>query len=210
MDRPDLVVLDTGPSAGSSLVDLLSDAGLTGSNVLLVASDERFAVEAIQLRMCGYVTRPIDRTAFLQALEWAKIQIHRKNIEEQSERFFFLAEGGEHRRGVADRLMVKSRGHIHVVKLEDIDWIEANAGYFWIHTGGKKHLLRGKMKSLEENLPEDRFVRIHRSLIVNIDRIQELQHHTRGEYNVILNDGTKLSMSRGYRNRLFSVFVKAS
>lgn len=207
---PDLVVFDTGPASSSLLSELVGDLTELGCGILVVAPDERFALEAHQLRVWGYVTRPLVPEAFYRALEGAKTQVRRKALEELS----VTAHGGlgrpEQHRGVPGRLMVKSRDHIHVVKVDNIDWIEANAGYYWIHTQGKKHLLRGKMKRLEESLPDDRFVRIHRSLIVNIDRIQELQHVARGEYHAILNDGTKLSVSRNYRTKLFSAFARAS
>jgi len=207
---PDLVLFDTGPASSSLLSDLIGDLTELGCGILVVAPDGHFALEAHQLRVWGYVTRPLLAEAFYQALEGAKIQVRRKVIEEKA----VAANGGlgrpDQHRAVPGRLMVKSRDHIHVVKVDNIDWIEANAGYYWIHTQGKKHLLRGKMKRLEESLPDDRFVRIHRSLIVNIDRIQELQHVARGEYHAILNDGTKLSVSRNYRTKLFSAFSRAS
>ena len=206
----DLLILDTGPAPESSLQEMLDDLSSPSSSVMIVAPDERYAVEAYQLRICGYVTRPLVPENFFRALEWAKIQVRRKAIEEQSQQMLLLAGAGEPRRTTPDRLMVRSRNHIHLIRIDDIDWIEANAGYSWIHTQGKKYLLRGKMKCLEESLPDDQFVRIHRSLIVNIDRIRELQHISRGEYHAILGDGTKLSVSRNYRSRLFSVFVKAS
>lgn len=207
---PDLVVFDTGPTSASPLSDLVGDLATLGCGILVVAPDERFALEAHQLRVWGYVTRPLVPEEFIRALEWAKIQVRRKSIEERSETMQDGVGRSGQRRPVAGRLMVKSRDHIHVVKVDNIDWIEADAGYYWIHTQGKKHLLRGKMKWLEESLPDDQFVRIHRSLIVNIDRIEELQHVSHGEYHAVLNDGTKLSVSRNYRGKLFSAFARAS
>ena len=194
---PDLIVVDTGSTSQSSLVEILGDLTTLPSGLLVIAPDERFAVEAYQLRVCGYVTKPLVPEKFSDALEWAKIQIRRKEIEQRNEH-------------PPERLMVKSRNHIHLIRIDDIDWIEANAGHSWIHAQGKKYLLRGKMKCLEESLPYNRFVRIHRSLIVNVDRIRELQQIARGEYHAILGDGTTLAVSRSYRSKLFSVFVKAS
>lgn len=207
---PDLVVFDTGPASSNLLSDLVGDLTELGCGILVVAPDERFALEAHHLRVWGYVTRPLVPEEFFQALEGAKVQVRRKAIEEQSGRAQVRPGRSDRHHGLPARLMVKSRDHIHVVKVDNIDWIEADAGYYWIHTQGKKHLLRGKMKWLEESLPDDRFVRIHRSLIVNIDRIQELQHVARGEYHAILNDGTKLSVSRNYRGKLFSAFARGS
>lgn len=207
---PDLVIFDTGAASESLLSELIGELTELGCGILVVAPDGRYALEAHQLRVWGYVTRPLLPEAFFRALEGAKIQVRRKAIEEHSGSAHGALGRADQPRGIPGRLMVKSRDHIHVVKVDSIDWIEADAGYYWIHTQGKKHLLRGKMKWLEESLPDDRFVRIHRSLIVNIDRIQELQHIARGEYHAILNDGTKLSVSRNYRSKLFSAFARAT
>jgi len=207
---PDLLIVDTGAALASSLEELLGDLTRSRAAILVVAPDERYALEAHQLHVCSYLTRPLGPEPFSQALDWAKVQIRRRSIEEQSLRLLVPNDAGGPRRVARERLMVKSHNHIHLIKLDDIDWIEANAGYSWIHAQGKKLLLRGKMKCLEENLPGDRFVRIHRSLIVNIDRIRELQQVARGEYHAILGDGTQLTVSRSYRGRLFSAFGKAS
>jgi two-component system LytT family response regulator len=89
-----------------------------------------------------------------------------------------------------------------LVKAEDLDWVEAADNYVNLHVGKESHLLRETMNSLEGRLPADRFVRISRSVIVNLDRIKELQPLFHGEYAVILRDGTRVTLSRGYRDRL--------
>jgi two-component system LytT family response regulator len=108
------------------------------------------------------------------------------------------------------RLMVKTAGRINFLRTEEIDYIEADRDYVRIHNGGRKHLLREKISKLEQQLPGDRFLRIHRSTIVNIDRIKEMQPLCYGEYSVILHDGTRLTLSRSFRERVFSRLVTAA
>lgn len=88
------------------------------------------------------------------------------------------------------------------IRAEEIDWIEADGYYARLHVGGKSHLLRETLTKLEAQLDRNRFLRIHRSTIVNLERIRELQAQSHGEFTVVLSDGTQLKLSRGYRDRL--------
>jgi two-component system LytT family response regulator len=103
----------------------------------------------------------------------------------------------------ASRLLVKSGGRISFLRSEDIDWVEAQGDYVRLHTNGKKHMMREKISRLEVQLPDQRFIRIHRSTIVNIDRIKEMQPLCYGDYAVILLDGTRLTLSRSFRQHVF-------
>jgi two-component system LytT family response regulator len=108
-----------------------------------------------------------------------------------------------------DRILLKSSGEIYFLKAEEIDWIEAEGDYMKFHVAGKTHLLRETMARLETRLDPKRFIRIHRSTIVNIDRVRKLSPSFVGEYAVILQDGTKLKLSRGYHDRLASLLKSA-
>jgi len=101
-----------------------------------------------------------------------------------------------------ERLVIKSGGRIYFLETNEIDWIEAEGNYVSVHSGKKSHLLRETISSLESQLDPRKFVRIHRSSIVRIDRIQELQPWFHGEYRVILQNGTQLTLSRNYRDKL--------
>jgi two-component system LytT family response regulator len=101
-----------------------------------------------------------------------------------------------------DRIMVKTAGRIYFVRTVDIDWCEAAGNYVRLHIGQQQHLVRGTMTHIEADLDPTQFVRIHRSAIVNVDRIQELQPSFSGEYVVLLRGGTRLTLSRGYRGTL--------
>ena len=110
----------------------------------------------------------------------------------------------------ASRILVKSGGRISFLRSEDIDWIEAQGDYVRIHTNGKKHMMREKISRLERQLPDQKFIRIHRSTIVNIDRIREMQPLSYGDYAVILLDGTRLTLSRSYRQHVFQRITSAA
>ena len=108
------------------------------------------------------------------------------------------------------RLLVKSSGRIAFLRSEEIDWIEAQGDYVRLHTNGKKHMMREKISRLESQLPAQRFIRIHRSTIVNIDRIREMQPLSYGDYAVLLLDGTRLTLSRSYRQHVFRRLTSAA
>ena len=101
-----------------------------------------------------------------------------------------------------DRLAFKVDGRILFLRLHDVDWVEADGNYVHLHAGQASHALRETMTGLETQLPPDKFMRISRSVIVNLDRVKELQPLFYGDYSVILEDGTRLTMSRNFRDRL--------
>ena len=102
------------------------------------------------------------------------------------------------------RLLIRTGGRVFFIRIEEIDWIEAVGNYARIHARGAAHLIRRTMSDLEERLPADRFARIHRATIVNLDRIREMQPAFHGDYLVLLHDGTNLRLSRRYRDRLLA------
>ena len=101
-----------------------------------------------------------------------------------------------------DRLVVKSGGRLFFLRADEIDWIEAAGNYVRLHVGNQSHLLRETMNAIEARLDSERFFRIHRSRIVNVERIQEMQPWLNGEYSIVLRSGIRLTLSRGYRERL--------
>jgi two-component system LytT family response regulator len=101
-----------------------------------------------------------------------------------------------------ERLVIKSAGRVFFLKADEIDWVEAAGNYVRLHAGRESHLLRETMNALEARLDPHKFLRIHRSTIINIERIKEMHPLFRGEHVVILRDGTRLTLGRGYRDRL--------
>src|SRR5262249_56725349 len=110
-----------------------------------------------------------------------------------------FADGGSG--GSVTRLLVRSHGRIEFVDVNTIDWIEADSVYVKLHVGRDNHLLRDSLKSLESRLPPARFLRVHRSTIVNVERVRELEPYFHGESILVLADGTRLKVSRTYAER---------
>jgi two-component system LytT family response regulator len=104
-----------------------------------------------------------------------------------------------------ERLVIRSRGRVYFIRTADIDWIEASGHYLTLHAGRDEHLVRRNIGDMESRLDPDRFVRVHRSTIVNVDRVKELQPSFHGEYTIVLFDGTRLSSSRGCSDRLHAI-----
>ena len=111
---------------------------------------------------------------------------------------------------VLERLVVKSAGRIFFLSVSEIDWIEAADNYVRLHAGTESHLLRETMNSLESKLDPAQFLRVHRSRIVNVGKIKELQPLFRGEYDIMLRNGTRVESGRGYRDRIQKLLAEPS
>ena len=184
--------------------------------IVFVTAYDQYAVRAFEFHALDYLLKPFDDERFEKTLGWARAQLEQQQFRHLSERMLALLEdhqGGpkseegkisttpaEHR--PLSRLIVKSAGRVFFIRTEEIDWIEAEGYYARLHVAGKSHLLRETLTNLESQLDQNRFLRIHRSTIVNVERIRELQTQSHGEYIVVLIDGTQLKLSRGYRDRL--------
>ncbi len=126
-----------------------------------------------------------------------------------AQQFAALLKDFKFERKRLERLMIKSAGRFHFLRVQELDWIEAAGNYVQLHVGSKSHLLRETMNGLEAKLDPYKFLRIHRSAIVNIERIKELQPWYCGDYKVVLQDGTQLTLSRGYREKLQELLGKS-
>jgi two-component system LytT family response regulator len=185
--RPDLVFLDVRMPEMDGF-DVLSSLPVEQHPfIVFVTAYDEYAVRAFEVHAVDYVLKPFDRERFHRAVERAKTQIRRE--QPRTPRY-------------ADRLVVKSAGRIVFVRTEEIDWIAGEGNYVRLHINRESHLLRTTMDKIEKQLDPLRFARIHRSQIVNIDRIRELRSWWHGEYHVLLKDGTQLTLSRTYRINL--------
>lgn len=184
--KPDLVFLDVQmPECdGFDVLELL------GQNmppaVVFVTAYDQYALRAFEAGALDYLLKPFDNARFGRALERAKQKI---THERESPRKL-------------ERLTIKSSGQVAFVKVAEIDWIEAADYYACLHVGTKTHLLRRSMMELERELAADTFCRVHRSTIVNLDRVRGLKLREDGEYEVQLEDGIRLPLSRRYRREL--------
>ena len=186
--RPDLVFLDVRMPEIDGF-EVLAGLGRQTPVVVFVTAYDEYAVRAFEVNAVDYLLKPFDRERFQQALDRAKTQIRFRGADGKS-------------RPYPERLLVKSGSRIVFVRTDEVDWIEAEGNYVRLHVKKDTHFLRTTISNLEEHLDPTRFARIHRSQIVNIDRIRELRPWWHGEYHVLLKDGTQLTLSRTYRERI--------
>jgi two-component system, LytTR family, response regulator len=198
--RPDLVFLDVQMVGCDGFETLLRVGPEAAPVVVFVTAYDEYALRAFEFNAVDYLLKPYDDARFAAALERARDLVMRKRNDAVDTK---LARLIEHLEGEGrDRILVKSSGEIIFLKTSEIDWIEAEGDYVKFHVTGRSHLMRGTMAALEARLDPDRFIRIHRSTIVNVDRLRKLSPSFEGEYAVVLHDGTKLRLSRGYHDRI--------
>jgi two-component system LytT family response regulator len=185
--RPDLLFLDVQmPECdGFDVLELLG--GDAPSTIIFVTAHDEYALQAFDAGALDYLLKPFDDARFDRALTRAK------------ERLALYAARKQER---SDRLVIKSPGQVLFVNMADIDWIEAADYYACIHIGEQTHILRRSLQDLERDLGEERFARIHRSIIVNLNRVSGLETQSDGESAVILHSNVRLRLSRRFRKRL--------
>ena len=206
---PDLIFLDIQMPEMDGF-DVLANVGPEQIQaIIFVTAFDQYALKAFDVHALDYLLKPFDDERFAHALARAKAQIEAREINRLSKRLIALLEERESERnapaqgkGYLTRVMIKAAGRVVLLKVDEIDFIEADGNYAKLHVGKKAHLLREKMNDLEGQLDPARFVRIHRSVIVNLDRIKEMHPHFNGDYIVVLEDGRQLRLSRTRREQL--------
>jgi len=171
-------------------------------HVIFVTAFDQYAVRAFEVHALDYLLKPFDRERFEVCWRRAKAQILRDRNTHTDQQILALLEDLKAGNRYIERLVIKAGGRIYFVRTDEIDWIKAEGNYVSVQSGTKSHLLRETISSLEAQLDPKDFVRIHRSSIVRVDRIKELQPWFHGEYRVILQNGTQLTLSRNYRDKL--------
>jgi two-component system LytT family response regulator len=207
--QPDLVFLDVQMPGmdGFEVVETLEPSSLPA--IIFVTAHDGHAIRAFEVHALDFLLKPFDQTRFEKALERARGQLLRAQSQAPviDSRIVSLLEELHEERKYPERLIVKSSGRVFFVRTEEIDWVEASGNYVKVHTKSEAHLLRESMKNMEGKLDPRTFVRIHRSAIVNIDRIKELEPWFHGEYIVIMRDGTRLTASRVFSDRLSALIA---
>jgi two-component system LytT family response regulator len=199
---PDLIFLDIQMPELSGFEVLQKLDASAAPAIIFVTAYDQYALQAFEVRALDYLMKPFDAERFRKALERGREQIRRLRSGEVNERLLALLEDLERGRKYLERLVIRTGGRVFFLRVDEIDWIEAAGNYVRLHIGAEEHLLRETMNSLEQKLDPARFARIHRSTMVNLTRIKELQPWFRGDYVVILRDGHQLTLSRSYRGRL--------
>jgi two-component system, LytTR family, response regulator len=203
---PDLVFLDVQMPEldGFGVLEAINLEHLP--SVIFVTAYDKYALRAFEVHALDYLLKPFDTERFTKALERARTQIERRSISDLSHRLQSLLDDLKTNQKYAERLVIKSAGRIFFLGVEEIDWVEAADNYVRLHSGNNTHLLRETMNSLEQRLDPAQFLRIRRSTIINVRRIKELHPLFKGEYEIVLRDGTRLASGRGYRDRLQELF----
>ena len=200
--HPDLVLLDVEMPRmnGFQVIDTIGPDQMP--MVIFVTAYDQHAIRAFQVRALDYLLKPFDRERFTDALQRARTHLESQTNGDLGRRLMALMKDMKRDAPKTDRLVVKSGGRLFFLRADEIDWIEAAGNYVRLHVGSQSHLLRETMNAIEGRLDPERFFRIHRSRIVNVERIQEMQPWLNGEYSIVLRSGIRLTLSRGYRERL--------
>jgi two-component system, LytTR family, response regulator len=202
MHKPDLLLLDIEmhDTDGFQVVNSISRSEMP--IVIFTSATDRHATRAFEARALDYLLKPFDQQRLHTAMERTRAEILKTHDRHLTHRILDLL--AEVRTGAQSdrRLAVKTAGRVVLVDMDEIDWVEAAGNYVELKTSGGSYLLREGIGRISTRLDPNQFVRIHRSIIVNVRRIKELQPCNRGEYMVVLRDGKQLSCSRGYRGKL--------
>jgi two-component system LytT family response regulator len=205
--RPDLVFLDIQMPGmdGFTVLESLEKEALP--DVVFVTAYDEHALKAFDVHAVDYLLKPYSADRFEVALARAKERLAGDGTGASAGVEALLAAVRPDTAWL-DRIRVDEKDHSVFVALEDVDWIEADGNYVTLHAGTRRHLVRGSLAGLEARLDPRRFARIHRSWIVNVDRIREVHGWGHGDALLVLEDGTELRMSRRYRERLPELFGK--
>ena len=223
---PDLVLLDVRmPGMGGlEVARALATGGGHVPFVIFVTAFDEYALSAFEVHAIDYLLKPVERDRFVPAIERARGLVQNTTAAQRHERLLALLQGeprlggeSEPREPLGDqapptpagdaaayprRFLVKGDGQMYFVAVDDIDWIEAYGNYVRLHVGKGVHLIRETLGNIERKLDPTRFARVHRSSIVNLDRVARMDLWGAGDYVVLLKDGTKLKLSRWYLSRI--------
>jgi two-component system LytT family response regulator len=169
--------------------------------VVFATAFEDYALEAFDAGALDYLLKPFDEERFRRALERVRREVR---APRDTTALAGVMGALRRERGYAERLVVHTSGRVVFLKVEDIDWLEASGNYVTIHAGREKFLMRDTLRALGERLDPAKFVRLHRSSVVNLDRLRELLPWSRGEQVAVLRDGTQLTIGRAFRERLMA------
>ena len=170
--------------------------------VVFTTAYDRYAIRAFEARALDYLLKPFNQARLHRALERARKELLKEHEEGVKTRILDLLNATKSESKTFQRLVIRTAGRVVFLDLNEIDWIEAAANYVRIHTGKDSYLLREGIGHMSAKLDPAHFVRIHRSIVVNVNRIRELQPCDNGEYIAVLRNGKELSCSRGCRSEL--------
>jgi two-component system, LytTR family, response regulator len=200
--KPHLILLDIQMPDADGFQILRSLTPDQMPMVIFTTAYDRYAIRAFEAHALDYLLKPFDQERLHAAIERARVEMLHDHDRQMAARIVEMLLSVEARHRSERRFVIKSGGRVIFLDVDEIDWVEAAANYVKLTAGKQSYLLRETIGRVAERLDPNQFVRIHRSTLVNVDRIKELQPCNSGEYMVILRNGKELSCSRSYRSSL--------
>jgi two-component system LytT family response regulator len=207
-DTPDVVFLDVQMPELDGF-GVINAVGIERMPVVVfVTAFDQYALQAFDAHALDYLLKPFDEERLQRSLRRVRDRLQKTPLGQVSQRMLALLEQLDTRNRYVERLVIRQEGRATFLPVRDIDWIEADGKQICVHAGAARHVLREGMSRVEAQLDPAEFLRIHRSTIVRIDRIREIQPWFQGDYVVIMRDNTQLTSSRGYRDRLKDLLAR--
>jgi two-component system, LytTR family, response regulator len=206
--NPDVVFLDVQMPEMDGFAVLESIAAERLPEVIFTTAYEQYAIRAFELHALDYLLKPFDQARFKEAIKYAKERFRSQRHNHGRMQISAMLENIKNKSQYLDRLVIKAGGRITFLSTDEINWIEADDKYVHLHTSKATPMVRQTLSAMEAQLDPQKFRRVHRSAIVNVERITELQPLFSGEYSILLGDGTKLTLSRSYKDKLFELLGK--
>jgi two-component system LytT family response regulator len=200
--KPDLVLLDIQMPEldGFGVIEALEGKNIPV--VIFITAFDEFALKAFSVHALDYLLKPLKQEQFHVALERAKAILGFKQKKQFEEQLNTMLKFVSSHRTYLERLIIKSNKSIIVLNVRDVDWFEAYGDYIRVHCNMKTHLIKNTMTELEKSLDPKMFVRVHRSTILQLNRVKELRPLSNGDYVVTLSDGANVSLSRTYSEKV--------
>ena len=208
--RPDLLFLDIQMPECDGF-QVITEVGKEAMPVtIFVTAYDRYAIQAFEAHALDYLLKPFSEDRFRDALVHAKRTLEMGQQQAPNQQLAELLDRLNKKRDYLERIPVPSKGRFLFLNVRDLDWVEAEGNYLRLHSSGTSHLVRGNMNEMERKLDPARFMRIHRSTIVNLQRIREVQPWFRGHHRVIMTNGRELQLSRYQKDKLRVLLGKES
>jgi two-component system LytT family response regulator len=205
-EEPDLIFLDVQMPEIDGFAVLSQIQPEARPAIVFVTAFDRYAVRAFEEHAVDYLLKPFDKERFLRTLEHAKRRIAEKRSSQQTDTLARLLAQVREPPKFLDRITVKKDGRMLLLNAREIDWIEAEDNYVLLHGRHGPYLLRQTLTNLEAKLDPDRFIRVHRGAMINIDALAQFTPEFHGGYRLDLKSGKQLSLSRSYRDKFFAKF----
>jgi len=200
--KPDLIFLDIQMPGMDGFEVLQHIESEHMPHIIFITAYDQYAIRAFEVHALDYLLKPFDQNRFKRALQLAGEYIQLQKNGDFKYRIKELIQEIGSEKKYPERFIIKSEGRIYFIRTDEVNWIESAANYVSLHVGREVHLMRGTMSAMEEKLDPDKFIRVNRAAIVNIEFIREIQPFFNGEYIINLKDDSQITLSRKYREKL--------